>query len=60
MHSEMGLPNPITQNWTLDSLLRGVKRDKGLVVKRKLPITPDILLKINSSLNLKIVIDILF
>ena len=60
VHSEMGLPSPIRQNWTLDSLLRGVKRDKGLVVKRKLPITPDILLKIHSSLNLKIVIDILF
>ena len=60
VHSEMGLPSPITQNWTLDSLLRGVKRDKGLVVKRKLPITPDILLKIHSSLNLKTVTDILF
>ena len=56
----MGLPSPIRQNWTLDSLLRSVKRDKGLVVKRKLPITPGILLKIHSSLNLKIVTDILF
>ena len=43
VHLELGLPNPVEENWAIQSLLKGVKRDLGLTVHRKLPITPALL-----------------
>ena len=53
MHLECGFPNPLENNWFLDSFLKGVAKMKGTKVKQKLPITPDLLLKIRQLLNLK-------
>ena len=52
MHIEMGFSNPLKENWFLDSVLKGIGRVKGLSVKRKLPITPQVVLKVKSLLNL--------
>ncbi len=60
MHLELGLPNPCLDNWALDTVLKGIKRDKGASPKRKLPITPRILLAMRSHLQLSRPQDILF
>ena len=60
MHLENGFPNPLRENWFLDSILKGVGRDKGMTVKRKLPITPEILLGIRNLLNLSNLTDAMF
>jgi len=60
LHRELGFPNPLDDNWFLNTVLKGIKRDKGSVVKRKLPITPAILLGIRSQLHLQEPKDILF
>ena len=48
----MGFDNPLKENWFLNSILKGIGTVKGLSVKRKLPITPQILLNIKQKLNL--------
>ena len=60
LHLEAGFPNPMKENWFLDTVLKGVARDKGKVVHRKLPITPAILLAIKSRLNPTSVEDLVF
>ena len=60
LHLENGFPNPLRENWFLDSILKGVGRSKGMSVRRKLPITPDILLKIKGKLNLSSLTDAMF
>ena len=52
LHLEAGFPNPLRENWFLDTVLRGIARDKGKAVRRKLPITPTILLQLKSQLDL--------
>lgn len=51
LHLESDLPNPLEDNWVLQSLLKGIRRAKGQQVNRKLPITPAILLQLRSHLN---------
>ena len=46
LHLEHGFPNPLAENWFVNSLIQGISREKGLTVNRKLPITPNMLLKI--------------
>ena len=53
LHKEHGLPNPLSDNWVLSTVLRGIKRVKGLPPRPKLPMTPDILSFINSQMNLR-------
>jgi hypothetical protein len=60
MHVEVGLNNPLVENWGLDSMLKGIKRIKGLEVKRKLPITPEILLSIFACLDFHKALDVVF
>ena len=60
LHLEHGFPNPLKENWFLDTLLKGVSREKGLSVRRKLPISPDILLKIKLLLNFNNIDDSMF
>ena len=60
MHLEAGLPNPVKGNYTLQSLLAGIKRDKGVSVKRKLAITPGVLLQIKATLYLASPTDAVF
>ena len=51
LHVEQGLPNPLQENQPLTLVLRGVRRTLGDTTARKLPITPQILLKIRSFLD---------
>ena len=60
VHLEMGLPDPLAHNWTLQSLLKGVKRDMGVAPQQKLAITPEILLKLYSVLKLSCPLDMVF
>lgn len=60
MHLESNLPNPTENNWFLLTLIKGIKRDKGSAVSRKLPITPYVLQKILSTLNLSNIEDSVF
>ena len=53
LHKEFNLPNPLVDNWSLQSLLTGIKRVKGEPPSQKLPITPDILMRILSLLNMR-------
>ena len=52
LHKEQGLPNPLTDNWLVTSVLRGIRRIYGVPPKVRLPMTTNILLKIGSWLNL--------
>lgn len=60
MHLEVGLDNPLMDNWGLDTILKGVKRQKGGEVIRKHPITPSILLSIKSILDFAVPFDVVF
>ena len=60
IHRELGLPNPLDDNYSLNMVLKGIRRAKGDLVHRKLPITPTILLKIRLGLNLTKPHDTLF
>ena len=60
MHLEYGYPNPMQDNFAIKCLLRGVRRELGDTVKRKLPITPDILAKIQQHLDFSNMKDIMF
>ena len=51
-HKELGLPNPLTDNWTLSTVLRGIKRTLGAPPQPRLPMTTDILVRIHGFLNL--------
>ncbi len=52
-HIELGLDNPLQNNWPLKSLLKGMRRGKGAQQGCKLPITPTDLRQIHAQLNLK-------
>ena len=51
LHVEVGLPNPLADNWFLQSILKGILRIKGNPPNGKLPITPDIILGIRANIN---------
>ncbi len=51
LHLSVGLPNPL-KDWELDLIKRGISRQLGSPPKQKLPITPDILLRIKAHLTL--------
>ena len=46
LHKELSLPNPLIDNWFLDSLFKGIKRVKGDMIVQKLSITTEILFAI--------------
>lgn len=60
LHIETGLDNPLANNWTLTSLMKGIKRGKGACPSYKLPINPADLMCIHSSINLDKAEDCLF
>ena len=57
LHLEWGLPNPLQGNFTVNSIMRGIRRHLGDQVSRKRPITPDILREILSNLDIKVSFD---
>lgn len=52
LHLESGIQNPMEDSHHLSTLLKGIKKDKGVVIKQALPITPHLLLKLRSVLDL--------
>ena len=60
LHLEAGFPNPLSANWILSSVMKGVKRDKGSASSQKLAITPQILLRLRVQLCLEEPRDIVF
>ena len=57
LHKEFGLPNPLLDNWPLKSLLTGIRRALGTPPNQKLPISPDILLRLHDTLDFTISCD---
>jgi len=57
LHAEWGLPNPILNDFALNCTLKGIRRCLGDTVNRKQPITPILLRKLLSKLNLKASLD---
>ena len=53
LHLEVGMHNPLIENWQLSSLLKSMKRKKSSTQNYKLPLTPDHLLGIRRHLNLE-------
>ena len=52
LHKDSGLPNLISNNWVLQSVLSGIKRVHGRPPSPKEPVTLRILYHLRSSLNL--------
>lgn len=57
IHIEFGLPNPMQDNWHVNSVLKGIKRAKGLSTCSKTPLLPSHLLFFRSKLNLSNISD---
>lgn len=61
LHLEAGLPDPeVMQMHLVKSVLTGFGKEKGLDVKKAAPISPQLLLLINSQLDLNSVDDVMF
>ena len=60
MHLENGHTNPLTNNWYVASILKGVRRVKGDFVNQKLPITQELLRSIFLKLELSAPFDRVF
>jgi len=52
LHKESRLPNPLSDDWVLSSVLKGIRRTYGVPPRSRLPMTLDILRSIRSRLNL--------
>ena len=57
IHLEWSLPNPMQDNYHLQCVMRGIRRSIGDAVSRKQPITPSLLLKMLSRLDLSLMSD---
>lgn len=53
LHLENGMQNPVQDDYILKSVIKGIERVKGNFVRRKLPITVDILKAFLTVLDLK-------
>ena len=60
IHLEAGLSNPLQQNWLVDSVIKGIKRELGTPPSKKLPITPQILQCMVKKLDLQKTQDLAF
>ena len=60
VHKEFGLPNPLSGNWHLSSVLTCIKRVLGDSSQQKLPVTVSLLLKLHSKLQLSCCVDASF
>ena len=52
LHKELSLPNPLLNNWPLNSQLIGINRSKRLTKNQKQPITPAMLLQLHDRFDL--------
>ena len=60
MHLEAGHANPFSNSWIVDTLLKGTKRVLGAAQKQKLPITPQILLRLFPLIDFSSSFDVTF
>ncbi len=60
LHKEYGFPNPLQENWFLDHVMRGIKKEHGTIIKKKLPITPEILLRMRDTLDMDAPVNVVF
>jgi hypothetical protein len=60
VHQELGFDNPLADNYNLTMVLRGLRRKKGDVQLQKDPLTPSILMKIRSRIDLDSILDAQF
>lgn len=60
LHLEAGYANPLSENWYLSSILKGLRRFKGQATVQKLPITCSILQGILGHLNFSRPFDLAF
>ena len=52
LHLEWGLPDPLCNHYSLTAVLKGIQRALASPVSRKVPVTPPILLRVLSKLDL--------
>jgi hypothetical protein len=60
LHVESGFSNPLSDNYELSMLKRGINRLKGVPPKQKEPITLEVLLKLYTVIDLSLPSDISF
>jgi hypothetical protein len=60
LHLDLNMDNPLKDNWFLNTVLKGIRRDNPRSPRRKLPITPDVLLSIKRILDMDKPVDIMF
>ena len=60
LHAEWNLDNPLLNNYQMQCVMRGIRRSLGDTQSHKAPITPDLLLKILSKLDLNLQADTAF
>ena len=54
LHKSAGFPNPLLDNWNVASVLKGIRRTYGCTRNARLPMTPQLLLRLRSRLNLSL------
>ena len=52
LHLEHGFSNPLTDNWVISTVLKGIRRVYGVPARPRLPMTVSLLCNIRSHLNL--------
>ena len=60
IHLENGFENPMKDNHILSTVIRGIARVKGVPPKRKLPITPELLIAFYNLLDMSLLEDLVF
>ena len=60
LHLEASLPNPMQDNWYIRTTLTGIERMHGVPVKRRTPVTPQLLMDMSRLLNLSVLYDGMF
>ena len=60
LHLEAGLPNPLEDNWYVQSTLKGIDRILGMPAVRRTPIHPSLLMNLRFLLDFSIVEDCMF
>ena len=60
IHEEAGLGNPMLANYEIKMIKKGVARIKGVQPKQKAPVTVALLLKLHTTLDLSLRLDVAF
>lgn len=60
IHLECNLPNPCADSWFIKTTLKGIEKIKGTEVRRKTPMSPELLLKVKGQLQFSKTVDYVF